>query len=150
MDKTHEIRVLNTLIETTIDSALGFEESAQEVESGRFASEFRRFAQERREVVEQLRARVRRLGGTPEDDGSVKGAAHRRWLNFKNAVTGASDEAVVQEVRNGETYLRGKYEAALEDNQLGPETRTAVMAAFESVRAGHERATALNDSGSGQ
>ena len=145
MNNDHDVSVLNTLIATTIDSALGFEESAKEVESGQFAAEFRRFAQERRQVVEQLQGEVRRLGGTPEDDGTVKAAAHRRWLDFKNAVTGASDKAVIQEVRNGESYLRSKYETALEDDKLSPQARSAVMAAFESVRAGHERATSLND-----
>lgn len=149
MDNDHDVSVLNTLIATTIDSALGFEESAEEVKNGQFASEFRRFAEERRQVVQQLQADVRRLGGTPEDDGSVKGAAHRRWLNFKNAVTGASDDAVIQEVRNGETYLRGKYDSALEDQKLSTEARAAITAAYQSVRSGHERATLLSGGGRG-
>lgn len=150
MDKDHDVSVLNTIIATTIDSALGFEESAKEVENGQFASEFRRFAEERRQIVQQLQAEVRRLGGTPEDDGSVKGAAHRRWLNFKNAVTGASDQAVIQEVRNGETYLRDKYDSALDDQKLSTEARAAITAAYQSVRAGHDRAMLLTGGGAGQ
>ena len=145
MDNQHDVKVLNTLITTTIDSALGFEESAGNADNPRYASEFREFARERRQVVERLQAEVRRLGGTPEDDGSVKAAAHRRWVDFKNAVTGAEDKAVVSEVQNGETYIRNKYETALEDDQLSPETRRVITEAFQSVRSGHERATRLNE-----
>lgn len=146
MDKDHDIKVLNTLIATTIDSALGFEESADEVNNPQFASEFRRYAQERRQVVDKLQGEVRRLGGTPEDDGTTKAAAHRRWLDFKNSVTGADDKAVISEVKNGESYIREKYEHALKDDKLSPETRSAITEAFQSVRSGHDRASALNES----
>lgn len=146
MDHDHDVKVLNTLIATTIDSALGFEESADEVNNGEFASEFRRYAQERRQVIVRLQAEVGSLGGTPEDDGTTKGAAHRRWLDFKNSVTGADDKAVVSEVRNGETYIREKYETALKDDKLSVQTRSVISEAFQSVRSGHERASALNQS----
>ena len=143
MDKQHDIKVLNSLIETTIDSALGFEESAADVENRRFAAQFRQFAGARRKVVDDLQAQVRRLGGTPQEDGSVKAAAHRRWVDFKNAITGASDAAVFSEVSNGETYIRSKYETALEDKDLSSESRAVIEEGFGSVRAGHFFVTRL-------
>ena len=143
MDKQHDIKVLNDLIVTTIDSARGFEESAADTENRRFAAQFRQFADGRRKVIRDLQAQVRRLGGTPEEDGSAKAAAHRRWVDFKNAITGASDAAVVSEVTNGETYIRSKYETALEDRELSPETRAVIEEGFGSVRAGHFFATRL-------
>lgn len=143
MNNKHDIKVLNNLIVTTIDSALGFEESAADTDNRRFAGQFRQFAFARRKVVDDLQAQVRRLGGTPEEDGSVKAAAHRRWLDFKNAITGAGDATVVSEVTNGETYIRSKYESALEDRDISPETRLVIENGFESVRAGHFFATRL-------
>ncbi len=143
MNGNEDVSVLNTLITTTIDSAIGFEKSAEEIEQSRFAAEFQRYAQERRQVVEALQAEVRRLGGTPEDDGSVMGAAHHRWVAFKNALMGGDDQAVLTELRNGETYLRSKYDTALQNENLSEQTRSVISAAYESVRTGHDRAVSL-------
>lgn len=146
MDEKHDIAVLNTLIATTIDSILGYRDSADDVRSTRLGDDFRRFAEARRQVADKLQAEVRRLGGTPEDEGTVKAAAHRRWMDFRQAVTDAKDEAVVTEVRNGEAYLKEKFEAALEDDELSQPVRTLIADCYESVRSGHDRAEALRES----
>src|SRR3712207_6172466 len=75
----HDISVLNSLIETTIDSIDGYRRSAQEATNSRFSSAFLERASEREQVVSRLRERVRQLGGNPEDDGSVLAAAHRAF-----------------------------------------------------------------------
>jgi uncharacterized protein (TIGR02284 family) len=122
---SHDATVLNTLIATTIDSADGFDEAAAHTTAPMLGSQFRDCARERREVVAQLQAEVRRSGETPVETGTAKAAAHRRWLDLKNAVSG-SDKAVLQEVENGESYLRTKYETALEDTELSETARRAI------------------------
>lgn len=139
----HDIKVLNSLITTTIDSANGFEQSAKDASGERFTSMFEDYARERRAVVAKLQAKVRTLGGTPEDDGSFKAAGHRRWVDFKNAVTNSSDKAVVEEVERGEDYIKAKYEAALKDDSLSPEAASVISEVFDSVKDGHDRASAL-------
>jgi len=59
------ISTLNTLIATTIDSITGYEDSAQNIGNERFREIFRQRASERQQIVGQLRAEVRRLGGDP-------------------------------------------------------------------------------------
>lgn len=142
----HDIKVLNSLITTTIDSANGFEQSAKDATSQRFTSMFEDYARERREAVAKLQAKVRTFGGSPEDDGSFKAAGHRRWVDFKNAVTNSSDKKVVEEVERGEDYIKAKYEAALKDDRLSPEAASVISEVFDSVRAGHDRASALKQS----
>jgi uncharacterized protein (TIGR02284 family) len=136
---THDISVLNGLIETTIDSVDGYRRSAQEASSSRFSAEFLERASDREQVVSQLRDRVRQLGGNPEDDGSVLAAAHRAFLSLRDKVTGGSDESVIAEVDHGESYLNGKWEAALKDGGLSAETRSLIQQCYESVREGHQR-----------
>ena len=144
MPSDHDISVLNSLITTTIDSAHGFEKSAKEVEGGRFEQTFSDFAAERRQVVSWLQGTVRELGGTPNDDGSLKADLHRRWIDLRAALTGGGgDRAVIEEVERGEDYLKGKYDAALADTELAETTRQAIREAYESVRAGHDTASAL-------
>ena len=90
-----EISTLNTLIATTIDSVNGYENSAKDIENERFAQIFRERASERQQVVEQLRSEVRRLGGNPEDDGSLLGKTHQRFEDLKAAITGQDEKSIV-------------------------------------------------------
>ena len=138
-NQTHDVTVLNSLIETTIDSVDGYRRSAQEATNSRFSAEFLQRASEREDVVSQLRQRVRELGGETEDDGSLLAAAHRAFLTLRDKVTGSDDASVIAEVDRGESYLNGKWEAALSDDQLSPESRQLVQQLYTSVRSGHER-----------
>lgn len=144
-DKDRDITVLNSLIETTLDSVDGYRRSAEEATESRFASEFMSRATEREQVVRQLQGEVRRLGGTPEDDGSVLAAAHRAFLTIRDRATGSDDEAVIAEVDHGESYLRGKWETALKNDELSPETRSLITQCWDSVRAGQEKWRAVHE-----
>jgi uncharacterized protein (TIGR02284 family) len=134
-----EITTLNTLTTTLIDSINGYRDAASNAESTRFQELFRKLADERSQAVETLRAAVTRLGGNAEDDGSFLGKTHQRFLDLKAAVTGRDDKAIIDEVERGEDYLKEKFETALNDTAVSPETRTAIQTAYQSVREGHDR-----------
>lgn len=138
----HDIEVLNTLIETTLDSADGYSQAAAEAKQSGYKDVFIRWADDRRQVVMQLQGQVRRLGGTPEDDGSILAAGHRMFLKLRDSVSG-SDDAVIDEVERGEDFIKAKYEAALKDEELSPDVRTTVVQAYDSVKAGHDQARDL-------
>ena len=142
----HDISTVNSLITTTIDSANGFERSAEDAEMPQFVEMFRTFAQERRQVVGMLQEHVRKLGGTPNDDGSLKADLHRRWVDLRDAFSKGGDKEVIEEVERGEDYIKGEYDAALQDTKLSPETMAVIRDAYQSVRAGHDRASALKHS----
>ena len=149
MANEHDIAVLNSLITTTIDSADGFERSAEDAQAGRFAQRFRDFAAERRQVVSRLQESVRSLGGTPNDDGSLTAELHRRWVDLRAAIAGGGDQAIIEEVERGEDHLKSKYDTALADNALSGATQAVIREAYQSVRAGHDRASALKHSMAG-
>ena len=139
---SQDTTTLNMLIATTIDSANGFEEAARMAKATGLASQFAELARDRWSIAETLEADVRRLGGDPQRSGTAKAAVHRRWLDLKNAVSG-SDHAIIQEVENGETYLVGKYEAALSATDLSEMTRRTIQDAFSEIRRGQERVRGL-------
>lgn len=145
-DTSHDIHVLNGLTATTIDSINGYEESAKAVDSGRFAELFRARADERRQIASRLRSEVGRLGGNPEDDGTVLAAAHRTFLDLKAAVTSRDDKAIIDEVERGEDHIKAKFENAFKDDKVSPETRAVIESAFQSVKAGHDQMSALKHS----
>jgi uncharacterized protein (TIGR02284 family) len=144
MGSDRDIDTINSLITTTIDSADGFERAAEDAKAGSFVTMFRTFSAERRRVVIELQAAVSRLGGTPNDDGSLKAGLHRRWVDLRAALSGGGgDKAVVAEVERGEDYIKGKYDEALADTELSETAREAIRTAYQSVRAGHDTASAL-------
>ena len=134
---------LNTLIGTLIDSIEGYQKAAADTTNTRFAEMFNARARERQQVLTRLQAAVARLGGNPEDDGSFLGKTHQRFLDLKAAVTGRDEKAIVNEVERGEDYLKEKFEAALNSDQLSGECRTVVERAHQSVLAGHDKMSAL-------
>lgn len=138
----HDIDVLNTLIETTLDSADGYSQAAENAKQSGYKDVFIRWAGDRRQVVTQLQGQVRRLGGTPEDDGSILAAGHRMFLKLRDSVTG-NDQSVIDEVERGEDFIKAKYEAALKDEELSSEVRNAVVQAYASVKTGHDQARDL-------
>ena len=141
MNTNEDITTLNSLIETTIDSADGYEQAAAAEKAGDLAQTFRQFASERRSVVAELRSHVVRLGGTPEDDGSLLAAAHRQFLNLRSAFD-SDTRTAINEVERGEDYIKNKYEVALKAD-LSPDVRQAIQRAYESIRAGHDTFSAM-------
>lgn len=145
-DSNTDITTLNSLIATTLDSVDGYTEAAKETDSARFGDMFTARASERRSVVTQLQGEVRRLGGNPEDDGTVLASMHRTFLDLKSIVTGRDDKAIVNEVERGEDHILHKFQDALKDEDLSPETKAAIQNAFTSVRTGHDQMRDLKHS----
>lgn len=59
----HDIKVLNGLIETSLDSVVGYREAAEQTEDPHYRTLFENRSAERRQVVEDLSGAVRGLGG---------------------------------------------------------------------------------------
>ena len=135
--------ILKTLTSTLNDSINGYREAAELAEGSQFQQIFRDNGSERERVAGELAGEVRRLGGTPDEDGTVLGKTHQAFLDLKAAVTGRDDKAIINEVERGEDYLKEKFEAALADDKLTLESREIVERAYQSVRKGHDQISQL-------
>ena len=145
-EHTKDTTVLNTLIGTLLDSVEGYRHSAEGVERPDLAAKFTARAAERETAVRSLQSAVSAQGGNPEDDATTLGGIHRAFLGLKEVVTGRDDQAIVNEVERGEDYLKGKFETALKADDLTPATRSAIGAAWDSVKSGHDEMSALKHS----
>lgn len=135
----HDIKILNGLIETTIDSAEGYGEAAKDAENTRYAATFQQRASERRQVAQKLQQQVRSLGGNPEDDGTVLAKAHRMFVELRSKISSKDDTAIVDEVERGEDHIKHKYEDAQKDTDLSAGTLTVINEAYVSVKSGHDQ-----------
>jgi uncharacterized protein (TIGR02284 family) len=139
MQKDHDIKTLNSLIETTLDSADGYAEAAKDAKSESLISLFRERSTERRQVASTLQQRVRLLGGDPEDDGTVLASAHRMFVNLRSSLTSNDNKAVVDEVERGEDHIKSKFEDAMKDKDVSPDTMSVIADVYASVRNGHDQ-----------
>ncbi|MHB1057656.1 MAG: PA2169 family four-helix-bundle protein [Rhodanobacter sp.] len=139
MQNNHDIKTLNSLIETTLDSADGYAEAAKDAKSESLVSLFRERSSERRQVASTLQQRVRLLGGEPEDDGTVLASAHRMFVNLRSSLTSNDNKAVVDEVERGEDHIKSKFEDAMKDDDVSPDTRAVITDVYTSVRNGHDQ-----------
>lgn len=145
----HDIHVLNSLIETTIDSADGYREAAKETDQPNFKTLFEARSFERQQVTSDLQGAVRTLGGDPEDDGTILAKAHRAFLDVKHALL-RDEQAVVNSVENGEDFIKAKFETALEDSAVSATTRETIRRAWATVKDGHDQMRDLKHSLEGQ
>ena len=137
MSNDHDIKVLNGLIETTIDSVEGYREAAKESGSSQYAALFLRRSTEREQVAQQLRSLVVSLGGNPADDGTMLASMHRAFVDLRASMS-KGDKAVVDEVERGEDHIKAKFENALKDDKLSATVLSAIQLAYSSVRDGHD------------
>ena len=143
------ISTLNDLIETCRDGQNGFQTAADGVKNPELKQLFNSYSRQRASFVGELQGEVRRLGGDPENSGSVVGALHHGWMNIKSAVTGGDDNAIIGECERGEDSALKAYRDALgKDMPAG--VRSIVERQFSQVKEAHDRIRALESaSGTG-
>jgi uncharacterized protein (TIGR02284 family) len=145
MSTEHDIKTLNALIETVIDSADGYSEAAKASETSRFTPIFFRRGAERKDLTAQLQGEVRALGGEPEKDGTLLGSAHRMFLNLRNSMS-SDDVAIVDQVEDGEDHIKHKFEDAIRDNEISPAVKAIIERAYTVVKDGHDEIRDLKHS----
>src|SRR5215207_11725423 len=107
------ISTLNGLIETCRDGREGFRAAAEGVRSAELRELFHAYARQRASFAGELQDEVRRLGGEPEQTGSLVATLHRGWMGLRAALEGDDDAAVVSECGRGEDVALSNYRAAL-------------------------------------
>lgn len=142
------ISVLNDLIETSIDGEKGFKTSAEDIKNPEIKAYFNSRSDGCAAAVRELQAEVRAQGGDPETSSTAAGGVHRLWVELKTALTGKSDEAILNEVERGEDHALKAYKEAKEKSleKHLPATVTALIERqLVGVQANHDKVKALRN-----
>ena len=144
MDNNELIDTLNTLIETSRDGDKGFTACAEDAKDASLRAYFTLCATRCRQSVPPLEELVTRLGGTPEQLGSILGSMNRAWLNLRAAISSNSDLAVLEECERAEDVALRAYRRALEQ-ALPADARAVVKVQLDGVQENHDRVRAMRD-----
>ena len=141
MPNRHDISVLNSLIEATLDSAERLEQIAGDEQAASHGSLFTSLADERRDIARVLSESVTALGGQPNTSGSILAKARRAVKDMSHALMG-NEAGLVDTADQGEAALDKKFEAAIADERLSATTRETVRRAHAAI---HKEASDLHD-----
>lgn len=138
------IKVLNDLIETCKDGEKGFQVCADDVKRPELKALLSDHAMECGKAATELQGIVIRLGGEPEDDTSLAGDMHRRWVDLKSMISGKDEKAILNECERGEDVAKKSYKEALEAD-LPADVRQVVERQYQGVLRNHDQIKALRD-----
>lgn len=142
MSTDRVISTLNDLIETCKDGERGFQMAAENINDRELMALFNSYSHQRAQFAEELQTEVRRLGGDPEQRGSVGGALHRGWINIKAAITSHNPAQIIEECERGEDVAVSSYREAL-DQDLPDELGAFVRRQYDQVLDAHDHVRAL-------
>ncbi|QEG24852.1 PA2169 family four-helix-bundle protein [Mariniblastus fucicola] len=135
---------IQKLIRYNIDSANGFREAAEDIETDSIASLFRDLAVERKDLAAELQTHVQFNGENPVDSGSAMAAVHRAWINVRGMLNGGAAHPILCEAEKGEDYIKAAYEDVLKDT-AGSAMNDVLTQQYAKVKAGHDRVRDLRD-----
>lgn len=143
--------VLNDLIEINNDRVTGYEKAANEIGSKDtdLQTTFHHMAMDSQKYAEQIRARVRELGGEPTTNATTNsGKIYRVWMDVKGAFTGNDRKTVLENCEFGEDAAQKAYKMALDtdDAEWDADTRQLITSQKSSLKAAHDVIKSLRDS----
>ncbi|MCL7764416.1 PA2169 family four-helix-bundle protein [Polaribacter sp. Z014] len=118
---------LNELLEKNYDAEKGYLNAAENVDSPKLKIFFKKRASERSQFAKELRTEILSYGQIPEDNGTLKGAAHRNWMTLKSLFSSNDEEAILEEAIRGERTSLEEYTEILDkENEFAPSTRKMI------------------------
>ncbi len=133
---SYDVDVLNRLIGRLRGAAEGYRKAG--ADGPGLADAFAAPAREHDATAEVLAAEVRALGGALAESRAPD-SSRGGWADLPRAVAAGQAETAAA-VERSEAELLAEFQAVLDDPAISGPVRDAVLRAFDSVKAGHDRA----------
>ena len=138
------IDTLNGLIDANRDNEFGYNACAEYLDVGGLQRRFHQRAVECRDAARELEYQVQRLGGTPAEGGTARGAVHRSWMAVRAKLSSHSERAMLEECERGEDLALARYRQALNE-VLPPEVDPLIHRQLLAAQQSHDDIKALRD-----
>lgn len=125
--------IFKSLVDTTHDSVAGYETAVSKATDPALQQSLGKLLEQRKQTLATMNSELQRQGDELITEGTVTGAAHRVWTDITDAFED-SNEAAVERVEEGESYLAGKFEKALESGALDTSERSIVEGCLPEIK----------------
>jgi len=132
------IAELNGLIETCKNGELGYAAAAADVRNTELESVFTEYSKQRGQFAKSLQAEVERLGGKPEQSGSVSGTVARGWMDLKSALSSGSALAIIASCESAELAAAAAFDWVV-NLDISGQTRVLVEKQCKAIKETHAR-----------
>lgn len=140
---------LNGLIRTCKDGELGYTTAAADVGNTELETVLKDYAAQHRRFARDLQAEVKRLGGNPDDSGTIGGTLLCGWMDVKSALTGDRAAPILASCETGEEAAVAAFQWVV-NLDISGKTRSLVEKQSKSVGETHAHLRKLNaDAASG-
>ncbi|MEZ4801680.1 MAG: PA2169 family four-helix-bundle protein [Gelidibacter sp.] len=146
-EQTHKetVNVLQDIIEKNYDAEKGYTKAMQDAKNPALKGFLQQQAARRSRFATAIDQKLRQLGETPKDSGSVTGTLHRAWIDIKSSLAGNDDEAVLEEVIRGEKASVDEYQDVLKKHHLSPEITQELQSQVGDIQGTLNKVKRLED-----
>jgi len=114
---------LNILLEKNYDAEAGYIAAKDNVTDSNLKNFFKNRATNRYDFGHEIKEEIRSFGEEPNKGTSIKGDAHRVWMNLKSTFSKNNEEAILEEAIRGERKALEDYNEILEDKDIPQSTK---------------------------
>jgi uncharacterized protein (TIGR02284 family) len=124
---------LKDLIEKIHDGEKGFKKASEHTNHPFLKGYFEKKSIEKFDFANELRTEIRMYGIQDDTSGSIAGAVHRTWMDFKDLFSFDDDEAILEQTITGEKAAVAEYNAILDGSSLPLRTRAILLKQKEII-----------------
>lgn len=124
-----------TLTDTTFDSVEGYRQAAEKANDPKLKQALAQRHQLREKTLNQMNGELKRQGDQLVTKGTIAGEAHQMWATITSLFE-SNDESAAERVEEGEDYIKGKFDAALNGDDLEAQERVIVQQCYAEICEG--------------
>lgn len=136
---------LQALLEKNYDAEKGFKKAMVNAKNTNLKSFLRKQAAQRDRFATEITHELRNLNAEPKESGSLAGDLHRTWIDFKTAVAGNEDEAILKECIRGEKASADEYNEKLQKYNFPPQIESVLQKQAVEINQTLSRIKRLED-----
>lgn len=127
-----------------IDSKLGYGDTARRTDDPRLMDLLESISHDRIGKVSTLSNTLQDRGVKPPHSGTFKGTLHRVWIALRDVVSNTNDVNMVSECLRGESYLIGRIDEAMKDQEVEQDVKAILKVQREKLMENLDRIRSLD------
>jgi len=135
-EKSHDeiVEALQDLLEKNYDAEKGFKKAIENTDHTALKTYLKKEAIKRNRFATEIDFEIRALNAQPTEKGSAAATVHRAWIDFKSAIAGSDDEAILEECIRGEKASVEEYENVIKKHKLPAKIEQVITKQLDEIQ----------------